>query len=135
MEAGDLATQVDPLSHQVDLTVTVRQAGTQTVMQLAGELDLATAAILREALLLLDLDGGINLVIDLRNLSFLGSTGISVLVVACKRVRAAGGTFSVWCDHDWVRRTLEIIGLVDFFELQDGEGPHPNHQAAHSFNE
>jgi anti-sigma B factor antagonist len=111
---------------QDSLKVTVREIGTQTVVELEGELDVATAPILRDALVLLELDDGIDLAIDLRGLSFLGSTGIGLLVTACKRVRASGGTFSVWCDHGLGRRTLEISGLVDYLELHDGEESHPN---------
>ena len=39
----------------------------------------------------LELDSGLNVEMDLRGLSFLGSTGIGVIVTACKRVRASGG--------------------------------------------
>ena len=63
---------------------------------------------------------------DLRGLSFLESAGLGVIVSACKRIRASGGTFSTSCDHNLARRTLEIAGLVDFLELQDGEDSHPN---------
>ena len=104
----------------------VRQLPGMTVMELSGELDLSTAGALREALLMLELDGGLGLEIDLRGLSFLGSTGIGVIIAACKRVRASGGTFSVSCDHNLARRVIEVAGLVDFLELHDGEDSHPN---------
>lgn len=118
-----MATQAD--AYRDDLKVTVRETPAQTLVELSGELDLATAESLREALLVLELDG-INLAIDLRDLSFLGSSGIGVLVAACKRVRAAGGVFSVWCGQNMIRRTLEISGLVDYLEIDDGEESHPN---------
>ena len=125
--AGDLATQIDPMSDQPDaLTVTVREMSTLAVVELIGELDVASVATLRETLLTLDLDGGINLAINLQGLSFLGSTGIGIIIAACKRVRAAGGSFSVWCDDGLTRRTLEIAGLEDYLELKDGEEDHPN---------
>lgn len=119
-----MAIQAD--EYRDNLKVTVRGAPGESVVELTGELDLATAANLREALLPLDLDGGIRLEIDLRALTFLGSPGIGVLVAACKRVRTSGGRFSVSCDHGFVRRTLEIAGLVDYLEVHDGEESHPN---------
>ena len=125
-----MATQIDQASDQQDaLMVTVRETSTLTVVELVGELDLATAGNLRERLVLLDLDEGINLVIDVRGLDFLGSTGIGVMVAACKRVRASGGRFAVSCDNGIARRTLEFAGLVDFLELNNGETPHPNQRA------
>ena len=117
------------LAVPAEFTAAVRELPGLTVMALSGELDVSTAGALREALLLLELDGGLNLEIDLRGLSFLGSTGVGVLVSACKRVRASGGTFAVSCDHNFVRRVIEIAGLVDFLELHDGEEFHPNQRA------
>ncbi len=119
-----MAIQAD--EYRDNLEVTVSQRASLTVLHLSGELDLATVPTLREALVLLELDGGIDLAIDLRGLDFLGSTGIGIIVAACKRVRASGGTFSVWCDHGFVRRTLEISGLVDFLEIHNGQDEHAN---------
>jgi anti-anti-sigma factor len=127
--------QIDPLSNQDWFGVTVRESGAETIVKLAGELDLATAGTLREVLSMLELDGGINLAIDLRGLSFLGSTGMGILVAACKRVRAGGGSFSVWCDDGLTRGTLEIAGLVVYLELHDGEEEHPNQRVASIVND
>jgi anti-sigma B factor antagonist len=114
------------LARPAEFSTEVRELPGLTIMELSGELDLSTAGALREALLMLELDGGLGLEIDLRGLSFLGSTGIGVIVAACKRVRASGGTFSVSCDHNLVRRVIEVAGLVDFLELHDAEDSHPN---------
>jgi anti-sigma B factor antagonist len=119
--AIDEAALVGP----AEFTAEVRELPGLTVMELSGELDLSSAGTLREALLFLELDGGLNVEMDLRGLSFLGSTGIGVIVTACKRVRASGGTFSVSCDHTLARRVLDVAGLVDFLELHDGEGARP----------
>jgi anti-sigma B factor antagonist len=108
----------------------VRKLPGLTVMELSGELDVSTAGTLREALLLQELDDALDVEIDLRGLSFLGSTGVGVIVTACKRVRASGGTFSVSCDHSLARRVIEIAGLVDFLELHDGEQSHPNQRGS-----
>jgi anti-sigma B factor antagonist len=113
-----------------EFAVEVSELPGLTLVELSGELDVSTAGALREALLLLELDGGLGIEIDLRGLSFLGSTGIGVIVSACKRVRASGGTFSVSCDHNLARRVIEVAGLVDFLELHDGEDSHPNQRDA-----
>lgn len=125
-----VATQVDSLPNPGDLKVAVREMPGQTVVELSGELDLATVATLREALVVLDLDSGLDMEVDLSGLSFLGSTGVGLIVTACKRVRASGGTFSATCDHNLARRVLEVSGLLDFLELHDGEEPHPNQRGA-----
>jgi anti-sigma B factor antagonist len=118
------------LVRPAEFAVEVSELPGLTLVELSGELDVSTAGALREALLLLELDGGLGIEIDLRGLSFLGSTGIGVIVSACKRVRASGGTFSVSCDHNLARRVIEVAGLVDFLELHDGEDSHPNQRGS-----
>jgi anti-sigma B factor antagonist len=118
------------LVRPAEFTVAVRELPGLTVVELSGELDVSTAGTLRETLLLLELDGGLGMEIDLRGLSFLGSTGIGVIVAACKRVRASGGTFSVSCDRNLARRVIEVSGLVDFLEVHDGEDSHPNQRGS-----
>ena len=59
--------------------------------------------------------------VDAARLTFLDSTGISVLVSACKRIRAEGGTFRL-SNVSGVRRVLEIIGLIEYFGV-DPEPP------------
>jgi anti-sigma B factor antagonist len=93
--------------------------GIETV-ELFGELDIATVETLRVALEMLDLDGALNLRIDMTRLGFLDSSGISVLVGACKRVRSSGGTFSVTCTNGPVRRAIEVSGLVEYLQVNDG---------------
>lgn len=51
-------------------------------------------------------------------MTFLDSSGIGVIISACKRVRASGGTLSVTCGSGSVRRSIEIMGLVDYLEVQ-----------------
>ena len=81
--------------------------------------DLATAETLRESLVYLDLDGGLDVRMDLTGLDFLDSSGISVVVSVCKRVRASGGTFAGVCDGGLVRRALEVTGLVEYLQLDE----------------
>jgi anti-anti-sigma factor len=89
-----IAVAIQADAYRDNLKVTVRQRASLTVLHLRGELDLATEPILHEAFVLSDLDGGIELAIDLRGLDFLRSTGIGMIVTACKRVRASGDNFS-----------------------------------------
>lgn len=89
-----------------------------TMVELAGELDLSTASALREVMLQLPLDSAPHVHVDLREVDFLGSTAIGVMVTACKRIRASGGTFSTSCSSGTMtRRVLEIAGLIDYLHV------------------
>jgi anti-sigma B factor antagonist len=81
-----------------------------------GELDISTAPILRERLEHLGRTIGADVLMDLDHLTFLDSSGISLVVTICKRVRANGGTFSVTCSVPTIRRVLEIAGLLEYLQ-------------------
>jgi anti-sigma B factor antagonist len=88
-----------------------------TLVELAGELDLATAPQLRECLVLPEVFDAPAVRVDLTNVTFFGSTGIGLLVAACKRARAAGASFSVTGGRGIARQVIEVSGLVDYFEV------------------
>jgi anti-sigma B factor antagonist len=99
------------------LKVMVRHSHRTIVVDVCGELDLSTADTLRDALLQVRFDRGVTVHVDLSRLDFLDSSGMGVLVAACRRVTAAGGAFAVCCDEGGVRRSLEIAGLREFLGL------------------
>ncbi len=98
----------------------VRTEADQTrLVLLSGEIDLASAEALREVFVSSRIMNASALRVDLTGVTVLGSVGISVLISACKRVRASGGTFSIVCGRDMCRRVLEISGLIEYLEVED----------------
>ena len=87
-------------------------------MDLTGELDLSTAAPLRECLVLPEVVDSPAVLVDLTKVTFLGSIGICLLVSACKRARAGGAGFSVTGGCGITQLAIEVSGLVDYFDLQ-----------------
>ncbi|HEY8531177.1 MAG TPA: anti-sigma factor antagonist [Limnochorda sp.] len=90
--------------------------GACTVLRLSGELDLSTTAQVRAAL---PTDGWDqrtrrHLVLDLRRLRFLDSSGLGVLFELYRRVTAAGGQVVVARPTPAVARVLRLSG---FFKL------------------
>lgn len=85
-------------------------------VKLSGELDIASAPALRDTLARLSEEPNCSVLVDVANLTFLDSTGISVLVMAAKRVRAEDGIFVVANASGAVLRVLEITGLVKYLE-------------------
>jgi anti-anti-sigma factor len=94
------------------LILRVEQHASGPVLHIKGEVDLATAPLLRERLL--GLEGSV--VVDLADVAFLDSTAISTLVVARKRLVRDGGSLTLRNPSDLVVRTLEVSGLHDWFE-------------------
>ncbi|MGY1605193.1 SpoIIE family protein phosphatase [Geodermatophilus sp. SYSU D00815] len=105
-----------------DLRVTVTADG--GTVALAGELDLATSATAASRLLAAaDRPGG-ELVLDLREVTYLASAGVGLVLEADRRVRAAGGRLRVLVRGGSApARTLSLAGLDDLAAAADDDVP------------
>lgn len=107
---------------------TERQAGA-TIVTFTGDLDIASEAD-ATASLEAALDGAGLLVADLRELDFLDSTGVRVLLTADLQAREQGVRFGVARGDGMVRRLFEVTRIDQRFpvvddpaELTGGEPP------------
>lgn len=100
-----------------ELQVTVTGAEPEYEVRLLGELDMSTAPQLREELLRLASDGATMVTVDLSELAFVDSTGLSVLITGLKRLRQQGGELTLRSPSPGTRRVLEITGLTEVFPI------------------
>src|SRR5690606_25670313 len=63
--------------------------------------------------------GATSVVVDLRRVDFLDSTGLGVLVGALKRLRLAGGQLALVCDSEKLLKVFRITALDRVFTLHD----------------
>jgi len=101
----------------VELTVATRREGVQTVISVAGEIDVYTAPTLRERLNELVADGEYHLVVDMGRVDFLDSTGLGVLVGGLKRARSHEGSLQLVCDQEKILKVFRITGLTKVFPI------------------
>jgi stage II sporulation protein AA (anti-sigma F factor antagonist) len=80
-----------------------------TLVQVTGELDLATCGELEAALQAADL--GTRVVIDLTACDFLDSSGLRVLMAGAGRSESAGGRVVLVAPDPRIRRVLELTGI------------------------
>ncbi|MFC6087771.1 STAS domain-containing protein [Saccharothrix lopnurensis] len=98
------------------LTVTLDPRPTApTVLRIAGELDHHTTPRVREVLDTVPLAPDAGLVIDLTDLAYCDSTGITVLITAYQRAQAAGSPFGLAGLSRELTRVFQIIGLDKVF--------------------
>jgi anti-anti-sigma factor len=90
------------------------------VVMIRGELDLATAPDL-EAVVTERLDAGQDVVVDLRELAFMDSTGLRVLVAAHARVEGGSQSFRVVRPRPGapIRKILAIAGVESVLDFVD----------------
>jgi anti-sigma B factor antagonist len=85
----------------------------------SGELDLASSAALEEELARVGESGVSQLIIDLRELEFMDSTGLSTLVKAHQRADEAGREFGLVRGPQQVQRLLSLTGVEDRMTFAD----------------
>ncbi len=103
-----------------DGTLVVRTAKNDEIhtIALCGELDLANANTAEAALGEL-LDEGTQVVVDMRELEFIDSTGIALLVAALGRGGEESRVKFIPSSAPAVRRVLELTGLAERLPLAE----------------
>lgn len=96
----------------------VVERGQVAVVRLQGELDMATAPLLDDTLTSVLGDGAVEVVVDLASLTFLDSTGISVLLGAGQRAGEVGTRFRVQAPNRPVRKALHLTGVEEILGLE-----------------
>ncbi|MFF6999031.1 STAS domain-containing protein [Streptomyces sp. NPDC008313] len=99
------------------LKIITRNAPTGPVLRILGDLDYATAGRLREQLTELSLRPGQRLVLDLAEMGFCDSSGITALIVARNHAQAAQADIALASVPDRTLRVLRIAGLDQIFAI------------------
>jgi anti-anti-sigma factor len=89
---------------------------------LRGELDLAGAPALESSLLEIERQTPGRLVIDLRDLQFIDSTGLRLLLAANSRAQERGGELVLRPGDAAVQRVFGLTGAIDVLRFEDPAG-------------
>jgi anti-sigma B factor antagonist len=97
----------------------MRSEGSAVVIVLGGELDLASSPRLEQSLEQVWTTDADPLVIDLRELEFMDSTGLSIIVRAQQRMTEDGRQLSIVRGSQQVQRLLDLTGVAERLRLVD----------------
>ncbi len=92
-----------------------------------GEVDLATAPELKEALTEVIESGARGVLVDLSDATFIDSTTLGVLMGAVRRMRQRGGELAIACNDPNIRKIFEITLLDRVFNIFDFPAPGIEH--------
>jgi stage II sporulation protein AA (anti-sigma F factor antagonist) len=106
------------ISRKTLLDTEIRRAEEQALVVLRGELDLSTASQLFNQLAELSRAGVRHVALDLGDLAFTDSTGLSVIVAEHKRVESLGGELIIFSPQPNVRRLFEVSGLSEYLTIR-----------------
>jgi anti-sigma B factor antagonist len=99
------------------VNIQVWPRGDWDLVELFGSLDMAAAPRVRLEVHALLHAGHRRLVLDLRGVDFLDSTGLGLIVALRKRARTLDGELEIVVDSPRVRRVFEITDLHKAFTL------------------
>jgi anti-anti-sigma factor len=102
------------------ITLAARSAGPgQVVIEVGGEVDMLTSPQLRAAVLD-QFDAGMGqVVLSLDAVTFLGTSGLAVLIEVREAAHTTGVELRLACTARRVLRPLTIAGLVPLFDIHD----------------
>lgn len=100
------------------ITIVAEELGDWHVLRVHGELDVETAPVLRERCSDAVSEGHTSLIIDLSDVPFIDSSGLSVLISAQRVVRLAEGRLRLVTAAAATLRLLRITGLDTAFDVR-----------------
>ncbi len=101
------------------LAVRFSRQGETVVVHLCGDLDAATGHTLRHALAgIIEEQGNLAVRLDLGEMTFVDSTGLSVLFGALRRLQEKGGHLSLANVRPETLKVFEIGGFTTIFDIR-----------------
>lgn len=102
----------------VNMDISVTETGDWKVVEVTGEIDIASAPRL-EATFGSEIADRVRLVVDLSDVSFIDSTGLRVLIAAHQDLASRDGRFAVVPGTGPVARLLELTGVDQQMKVHD----------------
>jgi anti-anti-sigma factor len=116
--APELLAQIVSLGLEDHFRIEVSSSQARSVLTLLGELDLASAPALEQELDEVEDRGCV--VVDMRKLEFIDSTGLRVLIKAHQRATETDRKFAILSPDDGqVRQLLDLTGARDRLNIAD----------------
>ncbi len=103
---------------QITLAVSA-PAEKQALIEVGGEVDMVTSPQLRSSVLDQFAAGTELVVLDLDEVTFLGTSGLAVLIEVREAAHSAGRELRIVCTARRVLRPLTIAGLIPLFDIHE----------------
>jgi anti-anti-sigma factor len=103
----------------VDVSVTTQRHDGVTVVAVEGEIDLASGGRLEQEITAALADPGTGVVVDLHGVTFLDSSGISVLLKGRRLADTQGVDYRVTGASNMVRQVLDLTGVWGHLSGED----------------
>ncbi|MDH5717395.1 MAG: STAS domain-containing protein [Spirochaetia bacterium] len=102
--------------------IKTKQAGNSIIVYLKGRLDVhLSAEIEKELNKLIDENTKADLIINMREVEYMSSSGLRILVAAMRILKEKDRSLRLCALNSAVRKVFEVVELIDMFEVYDTE--------------
>ena len=91
------------------------------ILDIEGEIDLYNAPDIKEAIKNQIESDKKKVIINLKSVSYIDSSGIGALISSLSNLKKVGGGLKIIHVYDAVRKVFELTKLTSFFEIYDNE--------------
>lgn len=103
------------------MEIAKRQIGDVAVIDLTGEIDIYNAGQLRSALQELISQKQYRVVLNMKRVSYMDSTGIGVLLTSLNPLKQNQGDLKLANAAESIQKVFKLTNLIKFFHLLDSE--------------
>jgi len=103
------------------MQINFRDQGEHKILSINGEVDLYNVGELKKILFAATDGSNKSVVIDMRDVNYMNSSGIGALVAGQKKMKALGGKFLLLNISDDVLNILKLATLDKFFTILEDE--------------
>ena len=103
------------------MEVTKRNEGDVLVIELNGKLDTSTSGVTQDELVQLVKDGQTKIVLNLKNLDYVSSAGLRVILIMSKLLQSHQGELRLCMANEFVGGVLEKSGFNSLLQILDTE--------------
>ncbi|MFC1670885.1 STAS domain-containing protein [Spirochaetota bacterium] len=103
------------------MNIGFRDTGKHKIIEVHGEVDLYNVSELKKALFSITDGTNPSVVVDMKNVNYMDSSGIGALVAGQKKMRTHNGKFALINIHEDVLNILKLATLDRFFTIYDTE--------------
>ena len=98
------------------MNITSNKAGEINIIQIQGRLDTTNYSQLEHHLSSLTDKNEVHILLDLEKLEYISSSGLRILLMFLKKIKAANGRFMLCGMSEDIREIFEISGFINIFE-------------------
>jgi anti-anti-sigma factor len=106
----------------LNMQINTRESYEVLVVDIEGRLDTSTSGYGYDEMVRIAKGGNKKILVNLKELEYVSSAGLRVLLTAAKLVQALGGQIKFCQPNDLVKQVLEISGFNSLLSVYGGEG-------------